>query len=53
MTTGWICVTFWIASNIALAAWRLYVTRELKVTTETRYELRCIWSAPEQTPRHD
>jgi len=37
MTAGWICVTFWIASNVALAAWRLYVTRELKVTTETRY----------------
>jgi hypothetical protein len=22
MTTGWVCVTFWIASNVAFAAWR-------------------------------
>jgi hypothetical protein len=34
MITGWmICVTVWIAANVAFAAWRIYVTRDKKRIT--------------------
>jgi hypothetical protein len=34
MTIGWLCITLWIGSNVAFGAWRLYVTREIKVMSE-------------------
>jgi hypothetical protein len=49
MTTGWVCLTFWIASNVALAAWRIYVTRALKVATEPGTN-RAVFGQPPSRP---
>jgi hypothetical protein len=44
MTTLWVCLTLWIALNLAFAGWRSYVTRETRSTQFDRKARRPVTS---------